>query len=100
MKKLILAAAMMIITGGIVSAQTGNGQRGTNKNCPTYVDKDKNGVCDNFGTGRGQGLRQGNGMGNNKAGNANFKSRRGTGNCVNQGQCPAGRNGAGNGRNR
>lgn len=95
MKKLILAAAIMIITGGTVSAQTSNCQRGTNKNCPTYIDKNKDGVCDNVGTGRGQGLRQGNGQGRNQQGNATF--RRGTGNC---GQCPAGRNGAGRGQGR
>lgn len=102
MKKLILAAAIMIITGGTVSAQTGNGRRGTNKNCPTFVDSNKDGVCDNVGTRRGQGRAVLNGRGKNQdqSPNAAFNGRRGngTGNCANQGKCQG--NGRGQGRGR
>lgn len=102
MKKLILAAAIMIITGGTLSAQTGNWQRGTNKNCPGYVDNNKDGICDNVGTcrGQGQGLRNGRGNGQNKNSNAAFSTRRGNGNgiCPYQNQSP--RNGRVTGRGR
>lgn len=95
MKKLILAVAILVVTGEAVSAQTGNVQRGTNKNCPAYVDNNKDGVCDNIGTGRGQALRNGNGQGRQKSGNANFNKWRGS--CNNTPQCQSGRN-SGRGR--
>jgi len=80
MKKLLLAVAFTIIAGGTVFAQAGNGQRGTNKNCPTFVDNNKDGVCDYFGTGRGQGRGLKNTPVQNKRGNATFTGRRGNGN--------------------
>lgn len=93
MKKIILAVLVLMGTLGPVSAQNGPpaAQRGTNKNCPGFVDVNKDGICDNLGTakcmynnglGRGQG-RMGMGMG------------RGTGNCNGQGV----RNGTGRGVN-
>lgn len=45
--------------------------KGKNKDCPNFVDKDKNGVCDRYtegkgccGNGKGQGLCNGTGKGN------------------------------------
>ena len=66
MKKVILAATILLFTSGAVSAQSyGKGnQKGTNKNCSGYVDNNKDGTCDKFGTGnynckKGQGRAQG-----------------------------------------
>jgi len=90
MKKLILAAIVIVALSNGLSAQTknANGNSATNKNHPGYVDKNKNNVCDNYenntrqGVGRaqGQGRKGGYGMGNRQG-------------CMNT-QC----RGAGNGR--
>jgi hypothetical protein len=78
MKKMILTAALMLSVAGALLAQTtrpGNGNPGTNKSSPTYVDANKNNVCDNYenrkGTAntnraqsrRGNGCGAGNGQG-------------------------------------
>ncbi|HRE37310.1 MAG TPA: hypothetical protein PK092_02615, partial [Chitinophagaceae bacterium] len=74
MKKMIFTAIVMIAMSGLLSAQTtrpGNGNPGTNKNNPAYVDANKNNVCDNYENGnrscvrngQGQGRRVGNGYG-------------------------------------
>lgn len=110
MKRTILALMMLIVTTGAVSAQTaGKGtQRGSNKNCPAYVDNNKDGVCDNVGTtncpyskgqgqgrekcrmaaGRGQncngqGLRNGSGRGNGAGQGRNFIDANNNGICDN-----------------
>ena len=75
MKKLILAAIVMVAINSGVSAQVKNPNPapGTNKRSPGYVDNNKNGVCDNYenntrqylGRTQGQGRRGGGcGMGN------------------------------------
>ncbi len=88
MKKLIIAAIMMIATSGVLSAQNtkpGNGTPGTNKDNPGYVDANKNAVCDNYENNtrpyarKGQGLRQG------------MNKGKGAGNGRGNGQCGTGR---------
>lgn len=85
MKKLIFAAIVTVaITGGL-SAQTKNTNPnpGTNKNCPAYVDDNKNGICDNYENntrqcaygGRGQGRKAGYCMANGQ-GRMNMQCRR------------------------
>ena len=89
MKKMILAALLMVAVAGTLSAQTtnpGNGTPGTNKNNPGYVDANNNNVCDNYENNkrhanakRGQGqARRGGGDGicNNKN-RPNTQCRRG-----------------------
>jgi hypothetical protein len=86
MKKLILAAILTIGIGTVLSAQTKNTNPppGTNKNSPAYVDKNNNGVCDNYenntrpyaGKAQGQGRRGGCGMGN-RQGCGNMQCQRG-----------------------
>ncbi|MGZ5135530.1 MAG: hypothetical protein ACXWCG_10285 [Flavitalea sp.] len=79
MKTIILAAFLMIATGGVLSAQTtkgGNCIPGRNTNNPGYVDANKNDTCDNYenntralarkgqgqNIGRGTGFSKGNGQ--------------------------------------
>lgn len=66
MKRTILAIMVLLLaTGGVSAQNTGkNTQKGMNKNCPAYVDNNKDGVCDNVGTSNcaypsGQNFRQG-----------------------------------------
>lgn len=70
MKRTILAVIILVLSYGIAVAQTDNKTpvpgKGLNKNCPGYVDANKDGICDNLGTknclytqGRGQGMRNG-----------------------------------------
>lgn len=83
MKTTIVAVVMMFFMGTLSAqkaAVTPNNQKtGINKNCPAFVDANKDGICDNLGTyncpyygrgqmkntGRGQGMRNGNGRGMN-----------------------------------
>jgi len=80
MKKLILAAIVSLgITTGL-SAQTkpATTSPGTNKNNSAYVDKNNNGVCDNYenNTRPYAGQRQGQG----RRGDCNMGNRQGCGN--------------------
>lgn len=105
MKRAILALLIIMFAYAAASAQTngkGLGQKqGLNKNCPSYVDANKDGVCDNLGTincpypnaqrqceqrGGGRGMHNGTGKGCNGQG-------QGTRNGFGQ------RNGDGQGRN-
>ncbi|MBK6937319.1 MAG: hypothetical protein IPH18_10895 [Chitinophagaceae bacterium] len=89
MKKMILTAIVMVALGGVLSAQTTRPvtrNNGTNKNSSTYVDANKNNVCDNFENntrpyaGRGQQFRRGGGCGvGNRSGRGNGQCRRGGG---------------------
>lgn len=86
MKKTILALMILVLTTTAATAQsTSRGtQRGNNKNCPAYVDNNKDGVCDNAGTinctnNKGQGLRQGGMCAGRRQNNANGL-RNGSGN--------------------
>lgn len=74
MKKIIIAAFLMVAASGVLSAQTtkcGNCTLGKNKNTPGYVDANKNNTCDNYenntlalaGKGQGQNNRRGTGYG-------------------------------------
>lgn len=86
----MIAAILMIATSGVLSAQNtrpGNGKPGTNKDMPTFVDANKNGVCDTYesgnrlavkGAGQGQRLNRGQGAGNGKG---NGRCGAGRGNC-------------------
>lgn len=84
MKKLILAAILTFAIGSGLSAQTKNSNPapGTNKNCPAYVDNNKNGICDNYENNGGQCVHKGQGKGNgscmhNGQGCMNMQGRRG-----------------------
>jgi hypothetical protein len=49
MKKVIIAAILLIATSGVLFAQTettGKPGTGTNKNAPGFVDVNKNNICD------------------------------------------------------
>ncbi|MEO7488533.1 MAG: hypothetical protein ABIU77_15595 [Ferruginibacter sp.] len=75
MKKLLIAAILVIATSGVLSAQNtkrGNGAPGANRNVPGFVDVDKNGICDTYdssgrsavrGTGQGRRMNKGQGAG-------------------------------------
>ena len=71
MKKLIIAAILMIATSGVLSAQNtkpGNGTPGTNQSRSGFVDVNKNGVCDTYENSarsgvKGQGKRMSKGKG-------------------------------------
>ena len=77
MKKIIIAAFLMLAASGVLSAQTtkcANCTPGKNKNKPGYADTNKSNTCDNYenntwalaGKGQGQknGRRAGYGKGN------------------------------------
>jgi len=98
MKKLIIAAILMIATSGVLSAQnkkSGNGTPGTNKSAAGFVDVNKNGICDTFEAsarsgvkGQGQGQRMnkvqgvGYGRGKGQCGSSATQGRRaGNGGC-------------------
>jgi hypothetical protein len=76
MKKLILAVILTVAIGSGLSAQTKtpNPALGTNKNCTSYVDNNKNGICDNYENNGGQCAHRGQGKGN------------GNGSCMRNGQ--------------
>ena len=68
MKKLILTASLLVAISGGLLAQTkpgqgnGNVNPGTNKNCPAFVDKNNNNICDTFEANGGQCMRRGQGQ--------------------------------------
>ncbi|MBI3139034.1 MAG: hypothetical protein HYZ15_10645 [Sphingobacteriales bacterium] len=73
MKRLLMVALLFAGLNGALSAQTtqpGTAVPGTNKNSSTYVDTNKNNVCDNYENrtrilaGKGQGRRAGYGWEN------------------------------------
>lgn len=78
MKKLMIAAILLIATSGVLSAQTtrqGNGTPGTNKNAPGFTDTNSNSICDTYesnsrqavkGPGKGQRMNKGQGAGYGK----------------------------------
>ena len=56
----MIAAILMIATSGVLSAQNtkpGNGKPGTNKDITTFVDANKNGVCDTYESGSRQAVK-------------------------------------------
>lgn len=56
----MIAAILMIATSGVLSAQNtkpGNGNPGTNKNMPGFVDANNNGVCDTYESGNRQAVK-------------------------------------------
>ena len=75
----MMAAILMMASSGVLCAQNtrpGNGNPGTNKNMPGFVDANKNGICDTYetsarpgvkGSGQGQGLNSGQGAGYGRA---------------------------------
>ncbi|MBK8496637.1 MAG: hypothetical protein WAR78_03705 [Ferruginibacter sp.] len=89
MKKLMIAACLMIATSGVLYAQNtkpGNGTPGTNKDNPGYVDANKNAVCDNYENNTRPYARKGQGQGPNRVkgagyGKGNRQCGAGRGNC-------------------
>lgn len=70
---LILSAAL-IMSVGLVSAQNVQTAK-SSKNVKTqtsYVDKNNDGVCDNYAAGSHQGCKRGQGLHNGKGSQANF----------------------------
>lgn len=77
MKKVIIAAILLLATGSALQAQ--NRQGPNNKNNPGYVDTNHNNVCDNYerNTCRQSGtavINNGNRM-NNNAGKGNRRNK-------------------------
>ena len=74
MKRLILAAILTVAISSGLSAQTKNSDPvpGTNKNSAGFVDKNKNGICDNYENNGGQCAGKG--------------QRKGSGACIRNGQ--------------
>ena len=77
--KLFISAIAVVLSVGMVTAQNQNPVRKdtttSTQNGPAFVDKDNNGVCDNFENGTaGQGRGPGNGTGlrNGKGRAVNF----------------------------
>ena len=60
MKKVVFAVIALLANYGIATAQSVKPAQGLNKNCPAYVDKNNDGVCDNINANRGN--RRGNGI--------------------------------------
>jgi len=67
--KVFFAAIMLIAASGVASAQNANQSKNSESRKSCYVDANKNGVCDNFESGKctvgkGKGLRDGSGRKN------------------------------------
>lgn len=124
--KIFISALAVILSVGLVTAQNqdqDNKEKTTSQNGPAFVDKDNNGVCDNFengtpgnpnangkqrlldGSGRGRGM--GYGMRNGRGGGRNFVDADNNGVCDNfengtagQGRGPGNGTGLRNGKGR
>lgn len=78
--KWTMAAAALVVTMGVASAQTATTPSQPRKS--GYVDADKNGVCDNYQNGtsnRGNGMRLRDGSGRGRHGGACNYSGKGMG---------------------
>jgi len=124
--KIFISALAVVLSVGLVTAQNqdqDNKEKTTSQNGPAFVDKDNNGVCDNFengtpgnpnangtqrlldGSGRGRGM--GYGMRNGRGGGRNFVDADNNGVCDNfengtagQGRGPGNGTGLRNGKGR
>lgn len=124
--KIFISALAVVLSVGLVTAQNqdqDNKEKTTSQNGPAFVDKDNNGVCDNFengtpgnpnangkqrlldGSGRGRGM--GYGMRNGRDGGRNFVDADNNGVCDNfengtagQGRGPGNGSGLRNGKGR
>ena len=124
--KIFISALAVVLSVGLVTAQNqdqDNKEKTATQNGPVFVDKDNNGVCDNFengtpgnpnangkqrlldGSGRGRGM--GYGMRNGRGGGRNFVDADNNGVCDNfengtagQGRGPGNGSGLRNGKGR
>ncbi len=79
--KFWITVLAVIAIGNLTMAQettSVKGSAGVNTNRPAFVDNNKDGICDNFGTNKGKGNCNGSGRGQGM--------RNGKGNCKGQGQ--------------
>lgn len=94
----LLAAAMLItfFAAGLVTAQTKNPNYGTTPNRgPLFIDANGDGICDNFGPGKGSGLKNGSGKKYGSGKGFGMKSGNGYGICDGTGKGPGRGNGTG-----
>lgn len=61
MKKIVIAVITLLASYGLASAQNVKATQGTNKSAPNYVDKNNDGICDNFNTVNRGGRARNNG---------------------------------------